>query len=602
MPLPRRYEVRVLDVRGKAIADAIVTARRDSQSRLMTLAFDPDRRIYSLPELLPGDYLVTASPDPNRSDLEGQERLVTVTERGLSERFILGRPGIPFYYRGRTKVPFDLPEMVAVVVKAEARAQIADLVARANLAGLRRLEVPDAIADQYVAVFQAESASSDAGRFELDAAEQRFVRHAGRVVRLDAKGISFLTGEYSVKLRTGEDITQVAAAKGIEVVRFARSSPDGALVRVRGRSSIESLQLINAWAEDASVIWAEPNLFTTARLHETVPQAVKQGHHFLLQTAQAWTAIGGSESRASSPATIAVTDLGCDQAHPDLSSKIRAYFNFETGSTSPVDDPHGTKACGVAAGSFNTVNGVEVVGVAPMCDLVVARRGGSDWDYAAMFEWCAGLGSDYYGPGTPAALPIGADVISNSWGLLELAPSGLVGDALSYVSTGGRGGLGCVIVFSVGNDGDDYAYYYPLLDHEAIIRVGASTISPPDPTEAKVSDSNFGWRIDVCAPGGEAAGGALVLAPTAAFDYKKDGYAKFGQTSCACAQVAGVAALMLTVNPALTAEQVRNCLHQTSVQIDAGNAYAPYVNGYSQYYGFGRVDAAAAVAAASSLP
>jgi hypothetical protein len=231
-----------------------------------------------------------------------------------------------------------------------------------------------------------------------------------------------------------------------------------------------------------------------------------------------------------------------------------------------------------------------------MCDLIVARRGNTDDDYANMFEWCAGLGGDYYGIGMPAPLLNGADVISNSWGRSDLILPSNVGDALDSVAASGRGGRGCVVVFSVGNDGDDYAFHYPLLEHEAVIRVSASTISPPDAAEILVSDSNYGSLVDVCAPGGDLnAGGALVLAPTAAFDYSKTGYASFGQTSCACAQVAGVAALILVVKPHFTAEDVRDKLQQAASQIDAANPNAPYLNGRSMFYGFGRVDAGAAV-------
>jgi subtilisin family serine protease len=90
----------------------------------------------------------------------------------------------------------------------------------------------------------------------------------------------------------------------------------------------------------------------------------------------------------------------------------------------------------------------------------------------------------------------------------------------------------------------------------------------------------------------------------------------FGGTSSATPLCAGVAALVLSANPALSWTEVRDILQTTAVKIDKanidpigkwldadGNACAesgePPV--FSKWYGFGRVDAAAAVTAALGL-
>jgi subtilisin family serine protease len=72
----------------------------------------------------------------------------------------------------------------------------------------------------------------------------------------------------------------------------------------------------------------------------------------------------------------------------------------------------------------------------------------------------------------------------------------------------------------------------------------------------------------------------------------------FGGTSSACPGVAGVAALMLSVAPELSAAQVRERLKDSCDRIDeAGGSYD--AQGHSPQYGYGRVNAASAVALAA---
>jgi len=85
-------------------------------------------------------------------------------------------------------------------------------------------------------------------------------------------------------------------------------------------------------------------------------------------------------------------------------------------------------------------------------------------------------------------------------------------------------------------------------------------------------------------------------------DYKNN----FGGTSSATPLTAGVAALMLSINPELTWVQVLQILRDTAVQIDPGNAQWVDQDGdgvadFNPLYGHGRIDAEAAVQAAEDL-
>ncbi|MCE7939499.1 MAG: hypothetical protein DYG90_13140, partial [Chloroflexi bacterium CFX6] len=75
------------------------------------------------------------------------------------------------------------------------------------------------------------------------------------------------------------------------------------------------------------------------------------------------------------------------------------------------------------------------------------------------------------------------------------------------------------------------------------------------------------------------------------------GEGPFGGTSGACPVAAGVAALVVSANPLLTADQVRSILEHTAERIDEDNSEAPYrrIAQHSIWYGYGRINARRAV-------
>jgi subtilisin family serine protease len=73
-------------------------------------------------------------------------------------------------------------------------------------------------------------------------------------------------------------------------------------------------------------------------------------------------------------------------------------------------------------------------------------------------------------------------------------------------------------------------------------------------------------------------------------------YNKWTGTSSSTPFAAGIAALVLSANPKLTSQQVRSLLEETADKIGPKNGYKP--NGHSNKFGYGRVNAARAVARA----
>ncbi|MCA8960589.1 MAG: S8 family serine peptidase, partial [Planctomycetes bacterium] len=268
-----------------------------------------------------------------------------------------------------------------------------------------------------------------------------------------------------------------------------------------------------------------------------------------VHTPDAWLLTTGSPT-----IRIAVLDDGVDLTHPDLLPNLDGGHDATDeapptgvpGSPRP-EDYHGTACAGLAAAVGD--NSLGVAGTAWNCRIVPVRVG-----YGTLFTqslWVADAitwAADH------------ADVISASWGGLPPTPTQSL--ALEYAADFGRGGLGCPVVFSAGNSG---AVQYPAA-YPSTIAVGAS--SPCDERKSALScDGVSSWAsavgpaLDLVAPG--------IWLPTTdnvgvAGQNPTDTLPSFNGTSAACPLVAGAAALLLSLNPGLTAEEVRARLHETA--------------------------------------
>jgi subtilisin family serine protease len=313
--------------------------------------------------------------------------------------------------------------------------------------------------------------------------------------------------------------------------------------------------------------------------------------------------------------TIAVLDDGVDIDHEEFKPKGKVVAPRDTISNS--DDPrpkhaadrHGTACAGVACAA-----GIgKAAGVAPDARLMPIRLGSiGSISEAKAFKWAADNG---------------ADIISCSWGPedgawwnpndpLHFSQSVLPDSAkaaIEYAIKNGRNGKGCVITWAAGNGNEDvkfdeYASYPKVIavaacnDHgkrsvysdfgEAVWCCFPSndffepSLNPLRPLTPGI------WTTDRMGRNGYNSGG--VNAEQLIGDAEGKYTATFGGTSSACPGVAGVAALMLSANPELTWEQVKEILKNSCDRIDEamGNYDA---NGHSPFYGYGRVNALKAV-------
>ena len=269
---------------------------------------------------------------------------------------------------------------------------------------------------------------------------------------------------------------------------------------------------------------------------------------------------------------VAVIDDGVE-AHEDLVTAngttrvLRGFSPANNGDGTPDrTGAHGQSCAGIVAASHNNVG---VRGVAPEVQILPINI------------FIGGESTSQLADAISFASTNGAAVISNSWGYDSCEGRFDVFDAaVREAAQNGRGGKGCIITFASGNSFNTCVEYPAnLLD---VIAVGAVT------NQGERSNySNFGTSLDLVAPSNGAAG-VRTIDRMGGLGYDGRNYTRnFGGTSAACPVVSGVAALVISAAPELSASAIKNILY-TSAK-DLGQS------GRDNEYGHGLVDAFAAL-------
>lgn len=281
-----------------------------------------------------------------------------------------------------------------------------------------------------------------------------------------------------------------------------------------------------------------------------------------------------------------------DYHHPDLTPNIDTE---ELRTENPNIEPtqHATLVAGVIAASRNGIGGVGVAHEATL-----TSKGLAESDLDALRDW----GS--------------VDVANNSWGAEGQFGDGLVvdqdgnslSDAFLLEAVGlGRDGYGSIVVFSGGNKrqaGYDTNAQELTNSHHAIT-VGAVNAKGDLGNLQIEADpfSNPGASILVSAPGSNVTSTSRLVSNDNGSTFGGD-YDTAQGTSFAAPIVSGVIALMLEANPWLGWRDVQEILALSARKVDDPNTEwqtngANHWNGggmhFSRDYGFGMVDAHAAV-------
>lgn len=409
---------------------------------------------------------------------------------------------------------------------------------------------------------------------------------------------------------------------GLEVVRRSEASPHIVFVRdpLDSRRGNDLVRIANRLAErDDEIVYAAPNFVSEYRRNAIPAIPVAQWH--LNNTAYYPGQEAGQDIRAkdgwaigmgSPNIIVAVLDDGVDVDHPAFASAIwrnpdasspdkcgRDYTcapsdpNFYNPRPKtfnpPFSDPdqndiHGTACAGLVAA---VAPDARAFGVAAGCRILPIK----------IFNAAAMVPDEMVANAVRYAAGI-ADVLSCSWDG-PAAPQ--TSDAINYAASQGRGGKGCPVLCAVGNSGDDSVAFPATV--AATVAVGSSTddgnhasYSNTGPEVSLVTPSSGGMqRVFTCDvslpqmgfnPGDDALGGADGLYTNS-----------FGGTSASVPMAAGVAALLLTHRPDLTAAEIKGLLENSADKIsDDLDAH-----GHSDVFGYGRLNLLSALKAAQSF-
>ena len=317
---------------------------------------------------------------------------------------------------------------------------------------------------------------------------------------------------------------------------------------------------------------------------------------------------------------VAVIDSGVDLNHPDLIDNLLegydavddSQYEFEVccGEYETDLDWHGTCCAGIIGAANNSIG---MVGVAHTSKIIPIRYGHYvlvyfkdfppdhptwHWVWRGKISWIVDAFNH-------ACYVDNADVISCSFG--TRVPSNVLDSKVTEICRYGRDGKGCVVVAGSGNTYNNISS--PIWDtlgylarHPSVISVGSVTPCGKRVVYGKhcdmTSDYNscYGDSLDVVAPG--------IRIPTTTIN---DEYTEaFAGTSSATPHVAGIAALILSVNPCLTREEVKYIIESTCTKVRQdvytyGNN-PDHTNGtWNIEVGYGLVNAGAAVALAQQM-
>ncbi len=386
------------------------------------------------------------------------------------------------------------------------------------------------------------------------------------------------------------------------------------VLELRRRPDMDAVA--NAYAADPAVEYCEPDRVVRAAFSPNDPFFSSQG-----SWGQNFDDLWGVK-RIGAPAAwdttrgtgilVAVIDTGIDYTHPDIADNVWTNpgetpdngidddgngfvddvlgWDFFDGDADTLDDNgHGTHVAGTIAAVGN--NGTGIAGVAYESQ-VMAVRGLGTAGYGAVSDLVNAI--EY-------AVDNGADVINASWS--GSGTSQAMSDAIAAARA-----AGVVFVAAAGNSNRDVEGEFPAND------VNSIAVAAFNHDDERASFSNFGLGIDVGAPGGGDGPPpegkffplmsvlslhSTAIAASEQFDRKlvlEAGgaeYLRIAGTSMASPHVAGVAALVLAVNPSFSPEEVWQVLRSTAD--DVGDP------GPDEDSGYGLVDAAAAAIAGPPL-
>ncbi|MFF5636026.1 S8 family serine peptidase [Streptomyces sp. NPDC012825] len=416
-------------------------------------------------------------------------------------------------------------------------------------------------------------------------------------------GTSAVTGSVATK---GGSVFATYDAIGVIVAHSTSTTFASSMRTVTGVQQVGATRTSDVPADAYS-----PALPANPSQSSTTPTESNRWDMTQIKADQAWAVTTGSTS-----VKVGVLDTGVDDQHQDIAPNFNAadsascaYGKADTRAGAWRDvDTHGTHVAGTIAAAKN---GKGVIGVAPGVKISSVRiaEPGSTLFFAENticgFMWAGDHGfkvtnNSYYTDPWQFNCPDNLDQAAIIEGVRR---------AQEYAE-----GKGSLQVAAAGNS--DYDLANKTTDSEspndstpvtrtitnACIDIptelpGVVTVAAQGNGGAKASYSNFGnGVIDIAAPGGDGSSGVYSTLPGGK-------YGNLSGTSMASPHVAGVAALIASVNPSFTPAQIRDQLGvQATDRACPSDTRCKGTTTKNGFFGEGAVDALKAVGGSTPPP
>ena len=433
------------------------------------------------------------------------------------------------------------------------------------------------------------------------------------------------TGEIVLKVRDDAEFDSILAEFDLELIEPVEGLKHVYRVRPEDQGSDEVL-IAARLATDPRMKWAQPNLRRSTKRRQVTAldeyfdeqwHLDNPGQNDAVEDAdidapEAWVYSEGQD------VLIGMLDDGCDVDHVDLAGNYIGVGqdallesndpDYENPRPKRIGDVHGTAVMGTAVARPNTIGGRGVAYLANFTASGGFGEGITDAEIAGAFTF---------------ARQQGVDVHINSWGVTGANPAIIV-EAIRTAFLEGRdpdgegdeAARGMVVVFASGNDGLEIDPDEDLSMLPEVLGVGASTDQ-----DVLATYSTYGTGLNFVAPSGDEGRPGILTTDNTDGELPDDGYNRGGidettggpavdedglyttvsGTSFSCPIAAGVAALVLSINPDLTATNVRILMEHTCDKIDADEADYDGITQKSLTHGYGRINAHAAVVAADEF-
>ncbi len=371
--------------------------------------------------------------------------------------------------------------------------------------------------------------------------EESKVRNAQALIK-DQK---YKKNELLVKFKATEPQANIDKLLSNNQIASTRKSRSG-IINLTFKPGTDLQKELSNLLSNSGVEFAQPNFQYKAAYVPNDPNYSKQWSLSKINAPMAWDI-----TRGDSNLIVAVIDTGADLNHEDLSGKLVPGYDFVHNTNVPMDDNgHGTMTAGIIGAA--TGNGLGIAGLASnvkIMPLKVLNSSGTGFDADI-------VDAIYY------AVDNGAKVINMSLG--SSGYSYADADAIGYARN-----KGVVVVAASGNDSGNVRSYPAAFP--SVISVGAT-----DQVDNKASFSNYGYTLDLTAPGVNIISTYLSTSTIGK-------YAAGDGTSFAAPHVTALAALLKSKYPLATVGQIEQYMKDSAV--DLGSP------GRDQYYGWGRIDA-----------